>query len=82
MSELHLLGKKGAIYSLPKNSDRWSSEGPEIPVLCTGNSGRGPELPVVRKFPEQTSGAKILTPSREKNRKRLSQIFLRPDIPD
>ena len=85
----NLLGKKEAIYSLPQKSDRWGSEGPEFPGLCTGTSGQGPELPlhnpelpVVRKFPEQTSGAKVRTPSREKTRKRLSQNFLGPELPD
>ena len=84
-----LLGKKGAIYSLPENLTVGGNEGPEILGLCTETSGQGPELPlqnpelpVVRKFLEQTSGAKIWTPSREKTRKRLSQIFLEPELPD
>ena len=70
------LGEEGAIYSLPQNLTVGGSEGPEILGLCTGTFGQGPklplqkpELPVVRKFPEQTSGAKFRPPSREKTRK-------------
>ena len=75
-----LLGKKGAIYSLPQNMTVGGSEGPEIPGLCTRTSGQGPELPlqnpklpVVWKFPEQNSGAKIRTPSREKRENDLAK---------
>ena len=74
-----LLGKKGAIYSLPPKTSRWSSAGPEFPGLSTGaytgTSGATKNSGVNLR-------SKVPDPHPREKRKRLSQIFLGPDIPD
>ena len=77
------LGKKGAIYSLPQKLAVGNPQGRKFRVKGAGTSGRGPdipgltpEFPVPRKFPEQTSGAKFRTPTREENAKDLAKISL------
>ena len=74
------------------NSGRWSSEGLELPVLCTKTSGQGPELPmhtpelpVGRISPGRISAQNLRDPSREETPKLLSQNstgkLLGPELP-
>ena len=77
------MGKKEAFYSLPKKLAVGKTQGRTFRVKGAGTSGRGPdisgltpELPVPRKFPEQTSGAKFRTPTREKSTNDLAKFSL------